>query len=217
MIFKEIFPTPTEHTKWVNSCEYIVLHHTATVQGTTQGVLNGLNKRADYASCHYLVSDTGDIYKMGDDSDILWHAGVSEWKGKSNMNDYSIGIEVIGPLMNGGFTDESRKAVKELIQYLMDAHNIPIDNLVRHKDISPRRKTDISDTFWSNKFTSWADYKKSLITPLQSMTDYIKILEDEKKKKPGYIPIFSNYSDNTPMTAGQTKALIEIAFLRKSV
>ena len=116
--------------------------------------------------------------------------------------------------MNGGFTDESRKAVKELIQYLMDTHKIGTDNVVRHKDISPRRKTDIADTFWSNKFTSWADYKKSLITP-QPMTDYTKILEDEKSLFPDYRPIFSDYSDTTPLTVGDAKILIEIAFLRK--
>lgn len=84
--------------------------------------------------------------------------------------------------MNGGFTDEERKSVKEIIQHLMDIHNIPIENVVRHKDIAPRRKTDIADTFWNQNFKSWDDYKKSLITPLQSMTDYIKILEDEENK-----------------------------------
>ncbi len=117
------------------------------------------------------------------------------------MNQYSIGIEIIGPLMNGGFTDEQRVAVKELVRYLMDAHKIPVDNIVRHRDIAPKRKIDPADTLWSTQYPDWISYKKSFITPLQSMTDYIKILQDEKKKYPDYFPVFTDYSDTTPMTA----------------
>lgn len=169
MNYTQTFPTPAEHTQGKNTCKYIVLHHTGTKEGTIKGVLDGLNKRADYASCHYCVDTNGDIYKIGNDTDILWHAGVSEWDGKQDLNKYSIGIEVIGPLSNGGFTDRQRSAVGALIRELSGKHQISVKRILRHKDIAPKRKTDIADTFWNVVSNSWEDWKKSLFTPSTPM------------------------------------------------
>ena len=83
-------------SKGINTCDYTVLHHTATAEGSIAGVLRTLTVGA--VSCHYVVDTNGDIYQIGEDTDILWHAGVSSWEGKEDMNRYSIGIEIIGPL-----------------------------------------------------------------------------------------------------------------------
>lgn len=156
------FPTPLEHTKWVNTCDFIIHHHTGTKEGTTNWVLDGLNKRDDYASCHYLIDEFGKIYKMGNDTDILWHAGTSSWEGENDLNNYSIGIEIIGPLSDGGFTDAQRESFGELVRELCEIHNIPKENILRHKDISPWRKVDIADTFWNRDFKNYRDYIDSI-------------------------------------------------------
>lgn len=165
MHYKKTFPTPAEHSAGKNSCQYIVLHHTATKEGTINGVLDGLYRRPDFASCHYCIDINGDVYKIGKDTDILWHAGVSSWKGLTDMNKYSIGIEVIGPLSNGGFTDEQREAIQTLVTELCDTHKIPQDRLIRHKDIAPKRKTDIADTLWNGIAPSWEVWRERLFTP----------------------------------------------------
>ncbi len=146
--FKAEYPTPAEHTKGTNTKEYIVLHHTATGEGTIKGVLDGLYRREDYASVHFCVDTNGDTYKLGDPDDILWHAGKSEWNGKKDLNNFSIGIEIIGPLADGGFTDKERLAVRKLVQHLMAVYKIPKENVIRHKDIAPGRKPDVANTFW---------------------------------------------------------------------
>lgn len=64
------------------------------------------------------------------------------------MNRFSIGIEVIGPLPNVGFTQEQRFAVRRLCEHLMKVFNIPKERVIRHKDIAPGRKTDIADALW---------------------------------------------------------------------
>lgn len=88
-------PTPRQHHAGKNSCQFIILHHTATGAGTFDALLNNLGRSTYQASFHYLVREDGAIAKIGNDEDILWHAGVSEWKGKENMNKYSIGIEIV--------------------------------------------------------------------------------------------------------------------------
>jgi N-acetyl-anhydromuramyl-L-alanine amidase AmpD len=45
----------------------------------------------------------------------------------------------------------------------MATFNIPKENVLRHKDIRPKRKTDIADIFWNNKYKSWKDYQNSLV------------------------------------------------------
>lgn len=157
--FKATFSTNNK-TKWVNTCQYIILHHTATWEGTLKGVINTLTKWA--VSCHFVVDTNWDAYKIGDPKDILWHAGVSEWKGKKMMNNYSVGIEIIGPLSDWGFTDEQRHTVYWLTQHLMSVLNIPKENVIRHKDISPWRKSDVADSFWNNKYKTYKDYQDTL-------------------------------------------------------
>lgn len=170
MLIKTAYKTPNKHPG-TNTCDYIILHHTATGEGSAKGVIERFcNPNAKpLASCHYVVDTNGDIYSIGNETDILWHAGVSEWKGlKDKYNSfwsYSIGIEVIWPLANGGFTDAQRVSVGQLIKDICTRHQIPEANILRHKDIAPTRKVDIYDSFWKNQYKTWEEYRGSLFTP----------------------------------------------------
>jgi N-acetylmuramoyl-L-alanine amidase len=161
--FKQVFSTPEEHSKGKNTCEYITLHHTGTQEGTIKGVLDGLYKREDFASCHFVIDINGDIYKIGTPEDILWHVGESAFDGKKDMNKYSVGIEVIGPLKNGSFTDLQRRSVKELMIHLMKNYNISIHRIGTHQEMAmPRgRKTDIAPSFWQSEFKTFNDWKNA--------------------------------------------------------
>ena len=209
--FKGTYPTPIEHSPWVNTCEYILVHHTATGSGTIKWVLDGLFRRLDYASVQYTIDENGDIYKIGNDTDILWHAGKSSWDGKSDLNKYSIGIEVLGPLADGGFTDAQRESLKILILDLMKTHKIGIDWVIRHKDIAPKRKPDIADTLWNKSFSSWEEYKKSFLNPPLTMWKFKQILD---KEFPSFSKLFDDYNDSETITAGDAKALIAIGIAK---
>lgn len=139
---------------WVNTREFIILHHTATWKGTINGnikVLLGETSRK--VSCHFIVDTNGDAYKLGDPTDILWHAWISQWGNRRDLNKYSIGIEVIWPLP--WFTDEQKHTVLWLVQHLMAVLTIPKENVIRHKDIAPGRKNDIWNEFFKEWFENW--------------------------------------------------------------
>lgn len=175
--FKKTFPSPAEKTAGTNAKKYIVVHHTGTGKDTIAGVLDGLYRRADYASCHFVVDWNGDAYKIGSPDDILWHAGVSEWGSQNGMNPVSLGIEIIGPDGAEGFTSEQRATVRALVQHLMATFGIPKENVLRHADLtwagsatkklwdgkSPSRKVDVSDKFWKINRTTWKQYQDSLV------------------------------------------------------
>lgn len=164
-----------------NSKQFIILHHTGTWEGTAQGCINGcINWKASF---HYLVDENGQIYKFNTDDDVLWHAGVSERKTFKGMNNYSIGIEVIGPLSGPDqFTDAQRKSVTYLIKKLATDYKIPKENILRHKDIAPGRKVDIYDTFWSTTHTTRSAYIQKILGQGDKPETVKKIMDLNSKR-----------------------------------
>lgn len=81
--------------------KFIVLHYTAT--NDEIGIRTLTTERV---SSHYLITsqDKDPIYNLVDDEDRAWHAGISEFKDRNNINDTSIGIEIT----NRGVSDYKR-------------------------------------------------------------------------------------------------------------
>ena len=95
-------------------------------------------------SCHYVVTQEGEILKVVDESKRAWHAGVSCWRGDDeDLNSRSVGIEVCSPsLGQEPFTEEQIKALVPLCRGIIRRHGIPPQNVVGHSDIAPLRKPD---------------------------------------------------------------------------
>ena len=92
-------------------------------------------------SSHYLIHKNGLIYALVPDAKRAWHAGPSSWRGRSNVNDFSIGIE----LDNQGFEEFTPLQMDSLISLCKDLkaiHPISPFNIVGHSDITPSRKFD---------------------------------------------------------------------------
>lgn len=92
-------------------------------------------------SSHLVVGREGDVYQCVAFDQRAWHAGISEFQGRTACNDFSIGIELIGP-EEGPFTDAQYAALKGLCDALCQAYRIPRDHIVGHRDIAPGRKVD---------------------------------------------------------------------------
>ena len=159
MKFIETIKT-NKSSKWTNTCEYIVLHHTASWNAVPWiNVAKYLATNPAQVSVHYVVDRNGDIYKLAEDTAICWHAWVSSREWKTDLNKYSIWIEIVSDWV--AFTNEQRKSVKELVTYLMNTHSLWSEKVIRHKDIAPLRKIDVWDKFWNNEFITYKDYQAS--------------------------------------------------------
>lgn len=148
---------------WIgnNTKEFIIIHHTGSKPETTLEQIVNFFKRKDYISVHYVIGKDGTIVQMVDDNDRAWHAGVSEWNGKKNLNHYSIGIEILSDGYN--FTQQQREACVELCRMLVKKYNIPIDNVLRHADITPGRKWDVGPDFYLKDWSSWAEFQGAIL------------------------------------------------------
>lgn len=107
-------------------------------------------------SSHLFIDREGQITQFVPFDKAAWHAGISEFKGKENCNEFSIGIELEGT-DDIDYTSNQYNSLIEVTKALMEAYpNLVVDNIVGHRDIAPGRKTDPGDSF------DWELYKSSL-------------------------------------------------------
>lgn len=127
--------------------DLIVLH--ATV-GSYQGSLDWLRNPASEVSTHYLIGKDGRIAQLVDERNQAWHAGTSFWRGRTNLNRYSIGIELENLTGSRGFVGQDPYTQAQvlsaawLVGDICTRRNIPRDrqHIVSHAEIAPRRKSD---------------------------------------------------------------------------
>lgn len=127
----------------------IVLHYTGMV--SFEAALNRM-KNPDYqVSSHYLVDINGDIHKLVEEKYKAWHAGTSWWRGRDNLNENSIGIEIVNKGHEYGYEKFPETQINSVIQLckkiLQDNSDIDIRNIVAHSDIAPDRKEDPGEFF----------------------------------------------------------------------
>ena len=95
-------------------------------------------------SAHFLVRRDGELIQLVSCSRRAWHAGVSNWLGQENCNDFSIGIELEG-CDQLPFEDAQYLTLNGLLAELR--RHYPIESVVGHSDIAPGRKTDPGPCF----------------------------------------------------------------------
>ena len=108
-------------------------------------------------SAHALVRRDGSVSQYVPFHARAWHAGVSEWQGRSACNDFSIGIELEGADTEP-YELAQYRALAALIAALLRAYpSLSADRLVGHSDVAPGRKTDPGLSFdWTRLRTELA-------------------------------------------------------------
>lgn len=122
--------------------KFIILHHSATASvEETRVAFNN-----DGTSAHYIVDKEGKIHPVIAEEKSAWHAGNSAWEKRVNLNDTSIGIEMV----NSGqepFPIEQIRGAARLTKAILEKYKILPKNILAHYDIAPGRKFDPSSYF----------------------------------------------------------------------
>ncbi|WP_263146347.1 N-acetylmuramoyl-L-alanine amidase [Pseudomonas sp. RIT-PI-AD] len=131
--------------------QYIVLHYTSTDFLHSLALLT----HGD-VSAHYLIDeDPPTIYRLVDENRRAWHAGESEWQGRTWLNASSIGIELVNrgyeDMADGRvwypFAEAQIDALIGLLKDLVKRHQLPLGSIIGHLDIAPQRKVDPGPLF----------------------------------------------------------------------
>ena len=104
-------------------------------------------------SAHFLIRRDGELFQFVPCGRRAWHAGESNWRGRSRCNDFSLGIELEGT-DDVPFEDAQYERLAGLARAL--ATDYPGIHSVGHSDIAPGRKTDPGPCF------DWARYRSMI-------------------------------------------------------
>ncbi len=98
-------------------------------------------------SAHCLIRRDGSIIQYVNFNDKAWHAGVSNFCGREQCNDFSIGIELEGTDDIAYSDAQYQQLVKTAKTLQRHYPAITTQNIVGHCDIAPGRKTDPGSSF----------------------------------------------------------------------
>lgn len=116
-------------------------------------------------SAHFFIRRDGQTIQFVSVDDRAWHAGRSQWRGRDNCNDWSVGLELEG-LEGLAFEPPQYAALARLARAL--ARRLPIAEVVGHEHVAPGRKGDPGAGFdwralarrlrWPHsRFAAWAE------------------------------------------------------------
>ncbi len=168
------------------SIQFIVVHYTANDGDTAEGNGNYFAQPNRNASAHYFV-DENEIVQSVKDTDTAWHCGAKSYKHPKCRNGNSIGVEMCSKKDDKGqyyINEQTQNTAVELIKVLMEKYNIPLENVLRHYDVTGKI---CPEPFVRNQ-VQWLDFKKKL----------------SEKKKEGAEMIYNYIDDNMPDWAKPT-------------
>lgn len=119
----------------------IILHHS---DGSYRGGVEWIMLPASKVSYHVLIARDGRRTVFGDDTDRMWHAGVSEWQGRKDLNSWSLGVSWEGNTYTIPLGEDAMNSAIEYLVPRMKKWNIPMSMVLTHQQVAPTRKTDIS-------------------------------------------------------------------------
>lgn len=126
----------------------LILHYTGMETGAAAEAW--LCTSESEVSAHYLVHEDGRIVQMVREADRAWHAGRGSWRGVSDVNSVSIGIEIVNPGPLAGypdFGDLQMEAVALLSADICGRWAILPERVLAHSDVAPGRKSDPGERF----------------------------------------------------------------------
>ncbi|MBO9712947.1 N-acetylmuramoyl-L-alanine amidase [Sphingomonas sp.] len=147
----------------------IVLHYTGMQDA--ESAIHRLRDPAAKVSAHYLVAEDGTILRLVNEDKRAWHAGRSHWRGTTDINSASVGIEIVNPGHEFGyrpFPDEQIASVIPLVAEIKQRYAITRGNVVGHSDIAPARKQDPGELF---PWHSLARLRLALPRPTKNLMD----------------------------------------------
>ena len=131
----------------------LVLHYTGMETG--EAAIERLCDPEFSVSAHYVVEEDGRVFQLVSEDKRAWHAGKGVWRGCSDINSASIGVEIV----NGGhdfglpdYPEAQIEAVLALCQGVLARHPIKACDVIGHSDLAPYRKQDPGEKFPWKRF-----------------------------------------------------------------
>lgn len=185
--------------------KYIVIHYV--------GATGGAEANCKYfysvyrgSSAHYFVGHSGEVWQCVADTDTAWHCGANTYKHPYCRNTNSIGIEMCcrQNLSNGTwyFEESTIKSTIELVKELMQKYNIPVNNVLRHYDITGKRCPEP----YVRDAAAWVTFKANLTTNSSPTGYLVRITANTLNVRAG---AGVGYRINTTVKKGEVYTIVD--------
>jgi N-acetyl-anhydromuramyl-L-alanine amidase AmpD len=118
----------------------IVLHHSG---GSYSGGVSWIKSPASRVSYHVLVAQDGRRTVFASPTQRTWHAGKSEWRGRGDLNSWSVGASFAGDTNREPLTPEQIDSMACYLVPIMRQYGLTINDVTDHRTVSPGRKSDL--------------------------------------------------------------------------
>jgi N-acetylmuramoyl-L-alanine amidase len=128
--------------------DMIVLHYTGMATG--EAALARMRDPLAKVSAHYMVETDGRVFALVPEERRAWHAGKSFWRGQTDINAASIGVEIVNPGLDHGYVPFAEAQIAAVIDLLADIRSrwtAPNARILGHSDVAPGRKEDPGELF----------------------------------------------------------------------
>ena len=224
----ELCPSPN-HGERIGCAapDMILLHYTGAPSGGQRAAwladpggqaLAWLINPAASVSAHYVVHEDGRIVQLVSEARRAWHAGLASWRGATDINSCSIGIEIVNLGHEAGLPDfppAQVAAVIALCKSAMARQGIAPKRVLAHSDVAPGRKVDPGERF---PWDALARDGVGLWTPEAQAAPNGRVYREGDEGQPvrALQAMFAMFGYGVQMTGvfdAQTKAVVE-AFQR---
>ena len=155
-IISNFSPNYSKKTRLNKEIKIVIIHYTG-MQSEIESIKRLKNPKHK-VSCHYLINRKGQVIQMVKDKYIAWHAGKSKWKKFINLNNNSLGIELVNRGHKFGYQSFSQKQITSLIKLcknLKKKYFIKKEDFIGHSDVAPLRKDDPGEKFPWKKLSNY--------------------------------------------------------------
>ena len=124
------FRSPKNQDRRVRKATTLIILH--TTEAPAKGSLKHLSERGE---CHYCVTEDGIVWQIVDRHRVAFHAGRSMWNGRTEVDDFSVGIECVG-WHDRPMPEVQLRAIGNLVKELQRIYSIPDWRVLTHSQVA---------------------------------------------------------------------------------
>lgn len=128
-----------------NDIKNIVLHHTAYTDPNAEQEIKKQYMTPNNNSSHIVIQTNGKRTIYASPEQVTFHAGESEWNGRKDVNDFSIGVEFQGDTNSKPLTDAQVKSFVEYYAPIAKKYKLSLKDVITHQMVAPGRKPDVTE------------------------------------------------------------------------
>ena len=146
MRFPEIIQfSPNHDPSPPNEALGVVFHHSVEPFFATIAHMLRPDSKVSY---HVLIAPDGARCTLVRDQNIAWHAGASQFLGRSRCNDFMLGAAFAGDTYAAPLTDLQIASMLDWLEPRWTNYGWTVDRMTDHRQVSPGRKDDLNPTEW---------------------------------------------------------------------